>query len=63
MTYVIVAFCIITGLGSVYIFKAPPDNPVEELSEEIIEMELDLPKGSVDLTPSLKIKEKEAPLT
>ncbi len=51
----IVAAAVI-GISSAYWWK--PDNIVEEVAEVVIEKELDLPKGSVDLTPKDWFHEK-----
>jgi hypothetical protein len=51
MNVIIIVVCAaIIGLGSVFITKKK-DNPVEEAAEVVIEKELNLPEGSVDLTP------------
>lgn len=42
---------VIAGIGSVLISKTH-DNIVEETAENIVESQLNLPDGSVDLTPS-----------
>lgn len=50
MSYlIIVAIAFIVGIASTY--KWGPDNIAEEVAEVVIEKELHLPEGSVDLTP------------
>ncbi len=49
----VVAIAAIVGLVSVYVSKSS-DGVVEEVSEDVIEQQLSLPKGTVDLTPSTK---------
>lgn len=51
-TAAIVALVGIIGVASIFFSK--PDNMVEEVSETIIEKELNLPNGSLDFTPSAK---------
>lgn len=47
---VMLVVAVVVGVASVLIVKKD-DQPVEELSEFVIEKELGLPQGSVDLTP------------
>lgn len=49
----IIAIALITGVVSVYFFQKP-DNIVEEISEGVVENQLNLPAGTIDLTPSSK---------
>ena len=50
MGILIVIVAAAVGIGTAYFFKAD-DSFVEELSEDVIENQMKLPKGSVDLTP------------
>lgn len=47
---VILVVAVVVGVGSVLLVKKD-DQPIEEVSEFVIEKELGLPQGSVDLTP------------
>lgn len=49
--FIVTLIAVVVGIGSTLIFKEPPDNIVEETSEFVIEKELHLPEGSIDLTP------------
>ncbi len=51
--WIILAIALAVGIGSVYITKKD-DGPIEQIAEGVIESELNLPKGSVDLTPNSK---------
>ena len=44
----LVAGSVIVGLGSVYLLKMKPDNPIEEVAEDIIKKETGV---NIDLTP------------
>jgi hypothetical protein len=51
MNAIIIAVVVsVVGIGSYFITKKP-DGPIEEISEVVIEKQLGLPDGSVDLTP------------
>lgn len=50
---VILAIALVVGVVSVFVVKKD-DAVVEEVSESVIEKELGLPQGSVDLTPRSK---------
>lgn len=50
LVILIVAVCAIVGVGYSAITHTH-DSPIEEVAEEIIEKELNLPAGSVDLSP------------
>ena len=49
--YIIIAVALALGVGSAFVFKKD-DGFVEELSEGVIEEQLGIPAGSLDLTPS-----------
>jgi len=51
--WIVVAIAIVIGGLSSY-FTKQDDGPIEQVSEAIIENQLKLPKGSVDLTPNSK---------
>lgn len=51
--WIIVALALIIGGGSAFLSKKD-DGPVEQIAESVIENQLNLPKGSVDLTPKSK---------
>lgn len=51
----ILAGATIIGVGSTYFFKMSPDNPVEQIAEEVIKKETGV---SVDLSPELKENKK-----
>lgn len=59
LVILIVAICAIGGIGYGVITKTH-DSPVEEFAEEIIEKELNLPKGSIDLSPGTPEPRREA---
>lgn len=44
---------LLVGLGS-FMYFGKTDNPVEEACDRVIEKELGLPEGSVDLAPAEK---------
>ncbi len=52
VTIIIVVVAAVIGLGSA-IYTHKNDGPVEEVCETIIEKELNLPDGTVDLTPDV----------
>ena len=52
----ILAGAVLAGLGSVYVFKMKPDNPIEETAEEVIKKESGI---DVDLTPDSPEKTEE----
>lgn len=54
--YFVLITALVLGIGSTFLFKED-DSHLEEFSEEIIEHELNLPEGSIDLTPATKEKE------
>ncbi len=49
-TLLIILIAAIIGIASAYISKKP-DNVVEQVAERVIELELRMPVGSIDLTP------------
>ena len=51
--WIVLAIALAVGAGSAY-FTGKDDGPVEQIAERVIEDELHLPKGSVDLTPNSK---------
>jgi hypothetical protein len=53
----IIVGSLIAGIGSVYVFKMPHDNAVEEVAEEVIKKQTGV---DVDLTPSSVEKETPA---
>lgn len=53
----IVAVALIVGMGSGFVLKKP-DNPIEEAAETIIEKQLNMEEGTLDLTPSSPEKKK-----
>lgn len=53
MTWIIVSIALIIGGISAYITKKP-DGPIEQIAESIIDKELGLPSGTVDITPNSK---------
>lgn len=53
LTWVIVGIAAAVGIGTAIVTKTN-DGPIEQAAESIIEAELNLPKGSVDLTPNSK---------
>jgi len=57
MKIVVIVGSLILGIGSVYVFKMPKDNPVEEIAEEVIKSQTGV---DVDLTPSSTEKETPA---
>ena len=46
---IIVIIAAVIGLGSVYLFHEPKDNPIEQIAEEVIEKETGV---KIDLTPN-----------
>jgi len=50
---VMVVAALVVGVASVFFVKKE-DQIVEEVAESIVEKQLGLPEGSVDLTPSSK---------
>ena len=58
LVILIVAVCAVVGIGYGAVTHTH-DSPVEEVAEEIIEKELNLPKGSVDLIPGTPEPRKE----
>ncbi len=48
---VIVVIAVVVGLASVFIMKKD-DQPIEQMAESVIDTELGLPQGTIDLTPS-----------
>jgi hypothetical protein len=48
---IIVAAALVVGLGSAYVFKMKQDNPIEQISEEVIKEETGV---DIDLTPTSK---------
>lgn len=50
---VIVAIAVVVGMISIFATKKD-DAPIEEVAETVIEQQLGLPSGSVDLTPDSK---------
>ncbi len=55
ITLIIVIVAALVGLGSAW-YGDKDDMPTEQAMEAIIEGELDLPSGAVDLTPDSKEK-------
>lgn len=53
LTWIIIAIAVIIGGGSAYITKKD-DGPIEQIAESVIDKELGLPSGTVDLTPNSK---------
>lgn len=49
--YIIIAVALALGIGSSFVFKKD-DSLIEELSEGVIEEQLGIPAGSLDLTPN-----------
>ena len=49
-TLIIVVLAVVIGIGSA-IYTHKKDNPIEEACESIIETELHLPPGSIELSP------------
>jgi uncharacterized protein YpmB len=49
----IIIVAAIVGMGS-YLYTKKADSPVEQAAEEVIDYELGLPPGTVDLTPEVK---------
>lgn len=49
--YIIVVAALALGVGSSFIFKKD-DSLIEEISESVIEEQLGIPPGSLDLTPN-----------
>lgn len=50
---IIIAIAAAVGLGS-FFYTKKADNPIEQAAETVIDYELGLPPGSVDLTPDVK---------
>ena len=46
----IVIVAAVVGFGAYFVTKTP-DSSVEQVAESVIDYELDLPQGTVDLTP------------
>lgn len=55
LSMLVVLVAAVIGIGSVFLTKTE-DNPVEEAMEDVIDMKLNLPPGSIDLTPNSKKK-------
>lgn len=53
VAWIIAGVAAAIGIGSAVMSKSD-DGPIEQIAEEVIEAELHLPKGSVDLTPNSK---------
>jgi len=54
MTAIIaIVLAAVIGVGS-YLYTKKSDGPVEQAAESVIDYELGLPPGSVDLTPDVK---------
>lgn len=51
LTVGIVVACVIAGVGSWW-FSGTPDGAIEEMCEAIVEQQIGLPDGSIDLSPS-----------
>lgn len=49
--YIIIAVALALGIGSSFVFKKD-DSLIEEISESVIEEQLGIPPGSLDLTPN-----------
>ena len=49
-TLIIVVLALVIGIGSA-IYTKKKDNPIEEACESIIETELHLPPGTIELSP------------
>ena len=50
---IIIVICAAVGVGYTY-YSGKPDNAIEEVAERIMETEMGLPKGTIDLTPDVK---------
>jgi hypothetical protein len=51
--WIVAGLAAVIGIGAAVVSKSD-DGPIEQAAEEVIEAELNLPKGSVDLTPKSK---------
>lgn len=50
---ILVVVALVVGLGSIFVVKED-DQVIEEVSESVLEKQLGLPEGSIDLTPDSK---------
>ena len=53
---IVIVLAVVIGVASGYFM--PDDNPVEEIAEKILESQLNLPSGSLDLTPGSPEKKR-----
>jgi ABC-type sulfate transport system permease component len=53
MMWIIVALALVIGGVSAYVTKKD-DGPIEQIAEAVIDRELGLPPGTVDITPNSK---------
>jgi len=52
-TVIIILVSVVIGSGYYY-YSGEDDSPIEEVAEHVIEQQIGLPSGSIDLSPSSK---------